>query len=361
VSSSVPAPIAVARSAWLPAGSGGALFVVAAFTGSVWPQLLGCVVFGFLVTSFLAIARPLRIDVAIELPDRLVAGKPFETAISLHNASARAVRALVVRHSWPTSRTLVAAHATFVDRIDAHHDLVIATTRTPAARGVLLASEVRIEATAPFGFFSRTMVVSVDRELVVLPVLASPESISSAAGGDGATMRARGTEAGGVREWRSGDQVKSVQWRSTARTGRLTVVERDHVSAGPLVLLIAGRIGDPALEHAISKAATVSSMALRRGAAVLIAAEDGRCVRARTEGSLVELLARTETREPLDDAALSRAMRFAADGGSVLVVAGRTVLSAWTPAVLRAATMAGATVVDTADREATFTPARVRA
>ena len=357
-----PVRITVARSAWLLVSSAGALFVFAALTDSVWPQLLGCVVLGLLVTSFLAVARPLGIEVTTHIPDRVVVGKPFETAITLHNVSARAARALVVRHSWPTSRTLVAAHATFVDRIDAYCDLVIATTRTPAARGVLSADEVRIDATAPFGLFSRTMVELVDRELLVLPVLATIESIPASTGGDSATMRAsRGADAGGVREWRSGDQVRNVQWRSTARTGRLTVAERDYVAPGSLVLLIAGRSGDPALEEAISMAATVGSVALRRGTAVLIAGEGGGCMRARTQASLVELLARAEVREPLDDAALNRAMRCAADGGSVLVAAGGTVSGAWAPAVQRAAALAGVTVIDVAGAADRVTAARAGA
>jgi uncharacterized protein (DUF58 family) len=358
VSPSRPPRIAVARSAWLLVASSAALFVLAALTDSVWPQLFGCVVVGFLVTSFLAVARPLRIKVSVELPDRVVVGKAFETTIVLHNVSARAARALVVRHSWPTSRTLVAVHATFVDRIDGHRDVVMVTTRTPAARGVLAASEVRIDATAPFGFFSRSMEIVVDRELVVLPALAPTESIPAGVGGDGATMRAKGTDAGGLREWRSGDQVRSVQWRSTARTGRLTVVERDHQAVGSLVVLIAGVSGDPALEEAICKAATVCSLALRRGTPVLIAGEDGRCVRARTEGSLLELLARADVREPLGDAALNRVMRCAGDGGSVLVAAGRTVSGVCAPAVQRAAALAGVTVVDLADRVAGVTVAR---
>jgi uncharacterized protein (DUF58 family) len=359
VSASRPIRIAVARSAWLLLASAAALFALAALTDSVWPQILGCVVMGFVVTSFLAVARPLRIEVTTELPDRVVAGKPFETTIALHNVSGATARALVVRHSWPTSRTLVAAYVIYVDRIDAHGDLLIAMTRTPAARGVLSGSEVRIDATSPFGLFSRTMIDLVDRELLVLPVLAPIESIPAGAGGDGATLRARGTDAGGVREWRSGDQVRNVQWRSTARTGRLTVVERDHAPRGALLLLIAGRSGDPALEAAISKAATVGGLALRRGTPVLIANEDGGCVRARTQASLVALLARVDVREPLDDAALNRAMR-SADGGRVLVAAGGTVSVAWATAVERAAALAGVTVADLADSVSAVSPVRAR-
>lgn len=338
----------MSRSGWLLLAGAAALFAVAALTESVWPQLLGCVVLGLLATSLLAVARPLRVEVTTQIPDRVVVGKPFETAITLHNRSARAARALVVRQSWPTSRALVAAHAIFVDQIDAHCDLVIAATRTPAARGVLSSDELRIEATAPFGLFSRTRVDVVDRELLVLPALATWESIPAGAGLDGAARRPPGMDAGGVREWRSGDQVRNVAWRSTARTGRLTVAERDHVAPGSLVLLIAGRTGDPALEDAISKAATIGSAALARGAAVLVAGDGGPCVRARTQVALLELLARADVREPLDDAALRRAMRFAADGGRVLVAAGRAVSGAFTPAVDRAAALAGVTVIDLA-------------
>ena len=353
--------ITVSRSAWLLACSAGALFAVAALTDSVWPQLLGCVGLGILVTSLLAVARPLRLEVTTRIPERLVVGKPFETAITLRNVSRRTARALVVRQSWPRCRALVAAHATFVGRIDARCEVVIAMTRTPAARGVLSGDEVRIDSTAPFGLFSRTMVELVDRELVVLPALATIDSIPASTGGDRATTRATGSDAGGVREWRSGDQVRHVQWRSTARTGRLTVAERDHVAPGALVLLIAGRSGDPALEDAISKAATVGSVALRRGAAVLVAGEGGGCVRTRTQVSLLELLARAEVREPLDDAGLRRAMRYAADGGRVLVAASPTVSSAWAPAVERAAALAGVTIVDLTPVAGGATAARARA
>ena len=340
--------ITVSRSAWLLVGSAATLFAVAALTNSVWPQLLGCVEVGLVVASLLAVARPPRIEVSTRMPDRVTVGKPFESAITLQNASRRTARALVVRHSWPTSRTLVAAHATFVGRIDAHCEVVMAMTRTPAARGVLRADEVRIEATAPFGLFSRTTVERLDRELLVLPALATTESIPASAGGYGAATRRKGADVGGVREWRSSDQVRHVQWRSTARTGRLAVAERDNVAPGSMVLLIAGRSGDPALEDAISTAATVCMAALRRGAPVFIAGEGGGCVRARTQASLLELLARAEVREPLDDAALNRAMRCAADGGSVLVAAGGAVSGARAPAVQRAAALAGVAVVDLA-------------
>jgi uncharacterized protein (DUF58 family) len=343
----VDARLAVARTAWLPIGCAAALFSVAYVTRAVWPQLLGCALLGLVGASLLAVWRPLRLQVRIDLPDRVVVGKPFETAVVVRNLSGRPARAFVVRHRWLTGRRLVAPHAAFVDGLKARGEIVVRTTRTPVARGVLAASEVRIDATAPFGFFSRYVVVPVSRELLVLPLLATASAPRVAGGeGGGASIRTIGADAGGVRDWRPGDQARHVQWRSTARTGRLSVLEREQVSGGALVVLIVGRNGEATFEAAISRAASACSLALRRRTTVLIARADGGCVRARTEGALLELLARADVPEPLSEAALQRALRGAANGGQVLLANGPSVPAEWRLAVRRAAAAAGARVMD---------------
>jgi hypothetical protein len=123
------------------------------------------------------------------------------------------------------------------------------------------------------------------------------------------------------------------------------VLEREQLSGGSLVVLIAGRNGDSMLEAAISQLANTCSAALRRGTTVLIARADGGCVRARNEASLLELLARTDVPDALADAPMQRAVRNAAGGGSVLVAVGRSISADWRIAVQRAAAGAGATVV----------------
>lgn len=337
---------------WIPFGCAIALFTVAYITRAIWPQLIGCVLLGLLATSLLAVwqpFRPLRLEATIDLPDRLVVGKPFETVVTVRNLGASPARAFVVRHRWLTGRTLVAAHAVFVDGIESRGQIVVRTTRTPVARGVLAASEVRIDVTAPFGFFSRCLVVPIAREVLVLPAVAAG-SASRAGGGDGegAPRHLAGTvglDAGGVREWRPGDQARNVQWRSTARTGRLSVLEREQSSGGSVVVLIAGRNGDSTLEAAISQVAGTCSAALRRGATVFVARADGGCVRARNEASLLELLARADVPDAHAAGPMQRALRRAAGGGSVLIAAGGSISADWRRAVQRAATGAGATVV----------------
>ena len=342
------ARVSIARTAWIPFGSAIALFFVAYVTRAVWPQLVGCALLGLLATSLLAVWRPFtpcRLEATVDLPDRLVVGKPFDTVVKVRNLSASPARAFVVRHRWSTGRALVAAHAVFVEGIEARGEIVVRATRTPVARGVLPASEVRLEVTAPFGFFARCLVVPGSGVVLVLPEVTAMAAPRVGGGeGGGVPLRRTGLDAGGVREWRPGDQARNVQWRSTARTGRLSVLEREQLSGGSLVVLIAGCNGDSTLEAAISQVASTCTAALRHGAAVFIARADGGCVRARNEASLLDLLARADVPDPLADVAMQRALRNAA-GGTVLIAAGRSISPNWRAAVHHAAVAAGATVV----------------
>lgn len=349
VPASTDARLSVARTAWIPVGCAAVLFIAAYVTRAVWPQLIACALLGLVATSLLTVwrpLRPLRLKATVDLPDRVVVGKPFDTVLTVHNLSATPARAFVVRHRWLAERTLVASHAAFVEGIEARGQVVVHTTRTPVARGVLAASEVRVDTIAPFGFFARCLVVPVAREVLVLPATVAVSAPRAGGGeGEGAPLRTIGADAGGVRDWRPGDQARNVQWRSTARTGRLSVLEREQLSGGSLVVLIAGHNGESTLEAAVSRAAGTCTAALRRGTTVLVARADGGCVRARNEASLLELLARADASQPLAEAPMQRALRNAAAGGSVLIAAGRSVSADWRVAVQRAAAGAGATLV----------------
>jgi uncharacterized protein (DUF58 family) len=220
---SVPSPtdarLSVARTAWIPFGCALALFGAAYVTRAVWSQLLGCVLLGLLATSFLAVWRPFRplhLEATIDLPDRIVVGKPFDTVVTVRNLSASPARAFVVRHRWLGGRALVAAHAVFVDGIESHGQFVVRTTRTPVARGVLAASEVRIEATAPFGFFARCLVVPVAREVLVLPAVAAA-SASRAGGGEGDGARWHIARNGGRRRAPAGSACSNASSFRVAR------------------------------------------------------------------------------------------------------------------------------------------------
>ena len=72
----------------------------------------------------------------------------------------------------------------------------------------------------------------------------------------------------GVRQWRAGDDLRRIHWRSTARTGRPTLVERGDPRTTQVRVLLVGSADYPGFEDAVSAAASVCDLALRRGTTV---------------------------------------------------------------------------------------------
>ena len=136
----------------------------------------------------------------------------------------------------------------------------LALDRRVLARGVSVTGVHTVRTGAPFGLLRRELTQHGLQRVVVHPRRAEPQDLG-ALGGDGelaAGVRARsGHEVHGVREWRRGDDVRHVHWRSTARRGELVVVEPERTTGRRLVLLVACRAG--ATSPASSTAATVQA------------------------------------------------------------------------------------------------------
>jgi uncharacterized protein (DUF58 family) len=348
----------VLRTLWPPVIAAAALFVFAAVTHAIWPQLVGCTLVGLVGASLLAVLRRPHIDVRIEMPERVIVGKPFETRLRIRNLAARPTQPLVVRHTWSTAsgtRRLIPRHAAFVGVLLGHDEVTVSVARTPVGRGAIEVSRLEIDVLAPFGFFARRGLVVVPRALLVLPALVPAVALPVSAGSrSGVVGRTKGVDIGAVREWRAGDEVRDVQWRSTARTGRLTVLEREEPSTGSLVIVVVGRSGEPAFESAVATAAATGVSALHQGIATVVvtappAPAELRCQRIPTDGSLLESLARIERAEPLDRGAVQRALRYATRGGCILLAAGDTASTQWRAELRTAAARAGVQLADLSD------------
>ncbi len=83
-----------------------------------------------------------------------------------------------------------------------------------------------------------------------------------------------GLDVRGVREWRPGDAVRHVHWRSTARTGRLTVFEYGEPTVETFGVLIAGTRADPRFEAELAIAASTTWQGLDDGIMVFVSCAD---------------------------------------------------------------------------------------
>ncbi|MDX1931874.1 MAG: DUF58 domain-containing protein [Capsulimonadales bacterium] len=168
----------------------------------------------------------------------------------------------------------------------------------PEKRGVYRIGPAHLETTDPLGLFTFTADLPVLSEITVLPEpIPARDTVIGGEGTfglrerDGKTRRGEGLEFHGVREYRPGDPLRRVHWRTTARTGRLAVVEYERAYQQDIVLVLDlakgteyGEGRNTTLEFAVKVAATLASRTLTAGGGVTLIAQTGTVVVKPREG-----------------------------------------------------------------------------
>jgi uncharacterized protein (DUF58 family) len=115
-------------------------------------------------------------------------------------------------------------------------------------RGVYNYDDVSIQSTAPYGLLRSKRQLKAEGEVVVLPNIYDVEGthrtgLELISGGKlrGKRRVHSGTNFAGVRGWQSGDSMKQVHWKSTARRGELMVKTFEEELGGRLSIIIDGR------------------------------------------------------------------------------------------------------------------------
>jgi len=142
----------------------------------------------------------------------------------------------------------------------------------------------------PLGLFTFERPLPGTSEIVVHPTpilaiatLSGGSGLSGVRESDGKTLKGEGMDFHGVREWREGDALRRVHWPTTARTGRLAVVEWERAYQRDLVIALdvshgtshgSGR--ETTLEYAIKVAATLIERTLADGGGVQLVTQAGR-------------------------------------------------------------------------------------
>ncbi len=154
----------------------------------------------------------------------------------------------------------------------------------PLKRGRFRWSGLVVEGTDVLGLVTKAKEYpTAPTEMLVLPRPIPCAVELPAAGGWGVSeaetgqTRGAGIEPRGVREYRTGDALRTVHWRSTARTGRIMVKEFEAGSQATVALMIdrkkgheVGKGADTSLEAMIGNAAFLVETLLRQGVRVLL-------------------------------------------------------------------------------------------
>lgn len=200
------------------------------------------------------------------------------TTLTVRNMMGRRAR-LVLRDAWQPSAGLVPSARHIRLLVGGRESETIFIPLTPTRRGDLESKGVSIRSWGPLGLAGRQADHDVPGTLRVLPPFLSrkhlPSKLQRLREIEGMTtvqVRGQGTEFDSLREYVIGDDVRSIDWRATARRQSVVVrtwrPERDRrvVIVLDTSRLSAARIGDqPRLDAAMDAALLLAAVATKAG------------------------------------------------------------------------------------------------
>ncbi|MEO7061526.1 MAG: DUF58 domain-containing protein [Lapillicoccus sp.] len=278
--------------------------------------LWAAVCVGLLLLDIVLAASPRSLSLEREAGAQVRLGDSGDTAILVTNTSRRTVRALV-RDAWQPSAGAAADRHRL--RLRSGERRRLSTTLRPTRRGDRLADRVTVRSFGPMQLGARQRSFAVGGAIRALPPFHSRKHLPSRLaalrqldGRSAVRVRGQGTEFDSLRDYVEGDDVRSIDWRATARRQHAVVrtwqPERDR----RVILVLdtsrtsAGRVEDmPRLDSSMDAALLLAALASRAGDRVDLIAGD-RWVRARVgSASRTTLLAElVQAMAPLEPALL---------------------------------------------------------
>ena len=267
---------------------------------AVWPSgdtvrlwwLLTAVLLGL---DLLLASSPRRLTFERQGPGQVRLGDQGSTSVLVTNTGRRRVRG-AMRDAWPPSAGAATTRHTVSLRPGDRARFT--TVLTPTRRGDREAHAVTVRSVGPLGLAARQRSFAVPGRLrTVHPFPARkhlPSRLAVLRQLDGRTAvrtRGQGTEFDSLREYVDGDDVRSIDWRATARRQHLVVRTWQPEQHRRIVIVIdtsrtsAGRVDDaPRLDAAMDAALLLTALAGHAHDRVQVIAGD-RAVLARVAGS----------------------------------------------------------------------------
>ncbi|TNM63244.1 DUF58 domain-containing protein [Streptomyces sp. NP160] len=211
-------------------------------------------------------------------PSRAVVGQPCRVRLDLRNPGRVPTPVLLAQDHLPAGWSRAPRFT--VDPLPPGGRAAVAYSAVPPRRGHHRLGPLRVRVTDPLGLCELPARSGGRDDVLVLPAtepVPGATSLLTGQGGDdvgGGAGVAAGERGMSTREYRPGDDVRRVHWRSTARRGELMVRqdEQPRQRRGAVVLdRRPGAFGEPgadAFERAVSAAASLAVSLHDAGAAV---------------------------------------------------------------------------------------------
>jgi uncharacterized protein (DUF58 family) len=276
---------------------------------------------------------------------RAQAGSEVVIQLTVTNRSLIPTGSLMLEDRLPSR--LVGRARFVLDGLNGRETRTVAYHVPALPRGHYDAGPLRVRLTDPFGLIDATRSFTARSRFVITPIVDQlpdvhlPNSWDLGENAGSHSIGSRGADDASTREWRHGDDLRKIHWRSTARTGALMVRHEERPWQGHATLLMdlrasahvaAEQPGGPAddrnrrsIEWAISAIASIGSQLFLTGREVSLIDDFTARDRARfgSQGAFVDYLAEVSERSETSLLPVVPLLRQAMRDSTVVAVLGR--------------------------------------
>jgi len=213
-------------------------------------MVLGCCLAGILISGVLSRSVLTGVELKFDLPERVFAEQPVLAEIKLYNQ----------KQWWPSfslriigenkkGQPPILTRPVFFPYIASRSAVRQKVELRFPRRGVYRQDAFGIRTRFPFGFFEKTRQINSMMEIVVYPRVEPTEQFYEVlpllSGEMASYFRGRGHELHSLRPYQSSDNARFVDWKVTARTGRLMVREFAREDERRVMLVLDPFVGPP--------------------------------------------------------------------------------------------------------------------
>jgi uncharacterized protein (DUF58 family) len=213
-------------------------------------MILSCSLAGILISGVLSRVVLTGVELKFDLPEHIFAEQPVLAELELRNE----------KQTWPSFSLRVVGESKhgapevltrpvyfpYIPRLGAARQKVELVF---PRRGVYRQDAFGIRTRFPFGFFEKTRTVDSKIEMIVYPRVEPTEQFYEVlpllSGEMASQFRGRGHELHSLRDYQSTDSARFVDWKVTAKTGRLMVREFAREDERRMMLVLDPFLGPP--------------------------------------------------------------------------------------------------------------------
>ncbi len=202
-------------------------------------MILACLLAGVLISGFLSRLVLSGVDVRLELPEHIFAGKPIMAIAELDNAKQTMPSFSVLLVSEEKQKTKkktlaepapsILARPVYFPHVPRQQTVRQNVELKFPRRGIYRQDTLGLRTKFPFGFLEKTRRVGSEIEALVYPSVEPTEQLCEilplVSGEMESYQRGRGNDLYSIRDYQFNDSARHVDWKATARTGALQVRE----------------------------------------------------------------------------------------------------------------------------------------